>query len=128
MNTDEVKSSVSLAAAIKAEGQRLGFALVGISQVKLPPHEESFAKWLREKLDGEMGYLKRTEEMRRDPRKLVPWAASVVSVGMNYYTPQPRMTGNGMRGWISRYAWGDDYHDLMRERLGSLLEAINGCG
>jgi epoxyqueuosine reductase len=99
--------------------------LVGISPVHAPPHEDSFARWLRRGLGGEMGYLKRTEELRRDPKKLVPWAASVVSVGMNYYTAMPRPpVEEGSRGWISRYAWGDDYHDLMRQRLEALLETF----
>ena len=74
-----------------------------------------------------MGYLKRTEELRRDPKKLVPWAVSVISVGMSYYTPLPRpRTQAGSRGWISRYAWGDDYHDLLKERLEALLSKVKG--
>ena len=117
----------SLSARIKEEAQRLGFALVGLSPVQPSPHEESFAQWLRKGLGGEMGYLKRTEELRRDPKNLVPWAISVVSVGMNYYTPMPRPEKqDGSKGWISRYAWGDDYHDLMKARLESLLEKIRG--
>jgi epoxyqueuosine reductase len=114
-----------LSARIKEEAQRLGFSLVGVSAVRLSPHEDSFAQWLRKGLGGELGYLKRTEELRRDPTKFLPWAVSVVSVGMNYYVPQPRPESkNGTKGWISRYAWGDDYHDLMKERLDSLLEKI----
>src|SRR2546422_2613762 len=114
-----------LSLRVKEEAQRLGFELVGISPVKLPPHEESFAEWLRKELHGELGDMKRTEDLRRDPRKLVPWAVSVISVGMNYFTPlrRPEVT-NEPRGWISRYAWGDDYHDLMKRKLESLLEAI----
>src|SRR5437870_13410818 len=133
-----------LSLRVKEEAQRLGFELVGISPVKLPPHEESFAEWLRKELHGELGYMKRTEDLRRDPRKLVPWAVSVISVGLNYFTPLPRPAVNfgagfkpaptesssvsdvtdGPKGWISRYAWGDDYHDLMKRKLESLLEAI----
>ena len=72
-----------------------------------------------------MGYLKRTEDLRRDPTKLVPWAVSVVSVGLNYYAPLPRpTTQDGVKGWISRYAWGDDYHEVVKDRLESLLEKI----
>jgi epoxyqueuosine reductase len=112
-------------ARIKEEAQRRGFELVGISPAKLPPHEESFAAWLRQGFAGELGYMERTAELRRDPRALVPWAVSVVSVGMNYYTPHPRLeTTKNEKGWISRYAWGDDYHDLMKPRLEALLEAI----
>jgi epoxyqueuosine reductase len=119
------KQTQQLSSRIKDEAQRLGFELVGFSPVKLPPHEESFAEWLRKELHGELGYMKRTEDLRRDPRKLVPWAVSVISVGMNYFTPlrRPEVT-NEPRGWISRYAWGDDYHDLMKRKLESLLEAI----
>ena len=121
----QARPEQTLSSRIKDEAQRLGFELVGISPVKLPAHEESFAEWLRKELHGELGYMKRTEDLRRDPRKLVPWAVSVISVGMNYFTPlrRPEVT-NEPRGWISRYAWGDDYHDLMKRKLESLLEAI----
>lgn len=115
----------ALSRRIKAEAQRLGFALAGISPVAASPREESFAAWLRRGLGGEMGYLQRTEALRRDPKKLVPWAVSVISVGMNYFTPHERPKApSGARGWISRYAWGDDYHELMRQRLDALLEQI----
>jgi len=114
-----------LAGLVKEEAQRLGFALVGISAVKPPPHEESFARWLRDGLAGELNYMKRTEALRRDPQTLVPWAVSVVSVGMNYYTSfSPPESARGAKGWISRYAWGDDYHDMMKRRLEALLERV----
>lgn len=125
MKSQKVTSPAVLSAQIKEEAQRLGFALVGISPVKIPPHEESFAQWLRKGLGGELGYMTRTEELRRDPKKLVPWATSVISVGMNYFAPLPRPEApEDSRGWISRYAWGDDYHDLVKQRLDSLLEKI----
>jgi epoxyqueuosine reductase len=56
---------------------------------------------------------------------LVPWAKSVISVGMNYYTvfPRPPMSSQP-NGWISRYAWGEDYHNVIKRRLESLLERI----
>lgn len=127
MNVGHRLEPDSLSSRIKNEAQRLGFALVGISPVKALPHEESFARWLRNGLGGELGYMKRTEGLRRDPAKLVPWALSVISVGMNYYTPPSRpSTRNGLKGWISRYAWGDDYHEVMKERLESLLNEVRG--
>lgn len=123
---DTILSVAELSLRIKAEAQRLGFSLAGISPVKSPPHEESFARWLRNGFSGELDYMKRTESLRRDPHELVPWAVSVVSVGMNYYTSFPRReTDQGVRGWISRYAWGDDYHDLLKGKLEALLERIN---
>jgi len=119
------RKHASLSARIKEEAQRLGFELAGISPAKLPPHEESFAEWLRHGYAGELSYMERTEHLRRDPGALVPWAVSIVSVGMNYYTPQPRPEPTKeARGWISRYAWGDDYHELMKQRLEALLETI----
>ncbi|HTM11065.1 MAG TPA: tRNA epoxyqueuosine(34) reductase QueG [Verrucomicrobiae bacterium] len=131
MKEAKSKEPAALSASIKSAAQRLGFALAGISPVAAAPREQSFADWLRKGLGGEMGYLNRTEELRRDPKKLVPWAVSVVSVGMNYFTPAERpKTAGDARGWISRYAWGDDYHDVMRERLEVLLEEIrelSGC-
>lgn len=118
-------AATTLSSRIKEEAQRLGFALVGISALKLPPHEESFARWLRQGLAGELGYMKRTEALRRDPEKLVPWAVSVISVGMNYYTAFPRPEQvNEAKGWISRYAWGDDYHDVMKDKLETLLVRV----
>lgn len=118
-------STAELSEKIKEAAQQLGFALVGISPVMSPPHEESFARWLRRELAGELEYMRRTESLRRDPRRLVPWAKSVISVGMNYYTafPRPPMSSQP-NGWISRYAWGEDYHNVMKRRLESLLERI----
>ena len=120
-----VPDEKALSVLVKEAAQRLGFELVGISPVKLPPHGESFADWLRRGFSGELGYMKRTEELRRDPRRLIPWAVSLVSVGMNYHTPFFRPTSSERpKGWISRYAWGVDYHELIRNRLDSLLDII----
>ena len=115
----------ALSAQIKEAAQRLGFELVGISPVRPAPHEQSFAQWLREGLAGNLDYMQRTESLRRDPRELVPWAVSIISVGMNYYSGYSRpVDSSEPRGWISRYAWGDDYHNLMKGKLEALLESI----
>ena len=125
MSSGTAQEEAALSLRIKEEAQRLGFELVGVSPVKLPPHEESFAEWLRKGLAGELGYMKRTEGLRRVPQKLVPWAESVVSVGMNYYTPFPRPAAcDRPIGWISRYAWGDDYHGLVKQKLDCLLDTV----
>jgi epoxyqueuosine reductase len=110
---------------VKHEAQRLGFELVGISPVQEPPHQESFAEWMRKEFHGQLQYMERTASLRRDPARLVPWAVSVISVGMNYYNPpsRPSPPERG-RGWISRYAWGDDYHQVIETRLHKLLEIV----
>lgn len=130
MNSPVSTEPETLSVQIKSAAQELGFDLVGISPVKLPPHGESFARWLRDGFAGELGYMGRTEALRRDPHELVPWAKSIISVGMNYYTPQGRPEPPaGAAGWISRYAWGDDYHDLIKTRLDRLLESVRVlCG
>ena len=110
---------------IKDAAARLGFALVGVSPVEEPRHAESFAAWLGQKLHGEMAYMERTAAQRRQPSEFLPWARSIVSVGMSYATPHLRAERPGeLRGWISRYAWGEDYHHVMQERLEKLLEAV----
>ena len=115
----------ALSSQIKEAAQRLGFELVGISPMRPAPHEQSFAQWLREGLAGNLDYMQRTESLRRDPRELVPWAVSIISVGMNYYSGYSRpVDSSESRGWISRYAWGDDYHNLMKGKLEALLESI----
>ena len=115
----------ALSSQIKEAAQRLGFELVGISPMRPAPHEQSFAQWLREGLAGNLDYMQRTESLRRDPRELVPWAVSIISVAMNYYSGYSRpVESSESRGWISRYAWGDDYHNLMKGKLEALLESI----
>jgi epoxyqueuosine reductase len=110
---------------IKAQGTALGFDLVGISPVEAPPHAASFADWLRRGFHGEMGYMARTAGRRLRPAEYLAWARSVVSVALTYNTPYGRDgAADGLRGWISRYAWGADYHEVMQEKLERLLDAI----
>ncbi|MGH7407143.1 MAG: epoxyqueuosine reductase, partial [Candidatus Methylomirabilales bacterium] len=114
-----------LARLVKDLGRRQGFDLVGISPAAPPPHEASFAEWLKQGYAGEMAYLPRTEAKRRHPGSFLPWAKSVISVALNYYTPHQRPTGNdGLKGWIARYAWGDDYHGILEARLAAFHRAL----
>ncbi len=108
---------------IKAQGAALGFDLVGISPVRPPAHGGSFAEWLRRGYHGEMAYMARTAGTRLHPGEFLPWARSIVSVALNYSTPHPRGV-EGIRGWISRYAWGEDYHEVMQAKLRQLLEWV----
>jgi epoxyqueuosine reductase len=107
----------------------LGFDLCGVAPAVAYPELERFPEWLGRGYAGEMKYLE--DARRRDPRLVLDGARSVIVVAMNYNTAQaPSSAMNGhagggdARGWISRYAWGDDYHQVLRGRLDALLEAM----
>jgi epoxyqueuosine reductase len=130
MKSPPAHPQAALTLKIKGEAQRLGFDLVGISAARPPVHESSFAGWLRQGFAGEMQYMERTGDMRRRPEELVPWAVSVVSVGMIYHTrPDLPPDIDESRGRIARYAWGDDYHEIMKDRLDILRDKVAAlCG
>ena len=91
MKAAKSKDLVGLTSFIKEEAQRLGFALVGVSPVKAPPHEESFAEWLRKGFGGELAYMKRTEGMRRDANKQSPKKGDILLFGLFPWPPyQPQ--------------------------------------
>jgi epoxyqueuosine reductase len=136
---------VSLSDEIKRSALEAGFDLAGIAPVDAAQDLEFARTWVEKGCGGEMEYLRNPK--RRDPRLILPSAKSVVCVGLVYnadlpYSTQvrreasgslnvalPESGGNpqepeGPRGWISRYAWGLDYHRLMRERLERLRAAI----
>ncbi|NDD64481.1 MAG: tRNA epoxyqueuosine(34) reductase QueG [Acidobacteria bacterium] len=109
---------------IKDEARALGFDPVGIvPAASLTAEGELLRKWLELGRHGEMDYLARHAELRVDPAKLLPGVRSVVCVALNYYQPDPHSDDPEI-GKISRYAWGDDYHDVLREKLTRLLARI----
>ena len=109
---------------IKEQAQRLGFEKVGIVPAA-PLVEEGvrLRKWLESNYHGNMTWMARSQEMRSDPRVLFPGARSVVVVALNYYTDAEHAS-SPQTGKISRYAWGDDYHDVLSSKLESLLSWI----
>jgi len=115
-------ATASLAERVKSFAQELGFELVGIAPAKLLPEAEYYPPWLHEGYAGEMAYLQRQLPARLDPRKILPDAASVIVAGVIYHTDSPMTSeiNDPRRGWISRYAWGDDYHDFIKDRLEKL--------
>ena len=111
-------------ARIRERARMEGFQKVGIVRAE-PLTEEGarLAEWLARGLHGEMSWMARNTERRTDPRLLLPGARSVVVVALNYYTPHQHADDSGT-GKISRYAWGDDYHDVLGEKLRALLAWI----
>jgi epoxyqueuosine reductase len=114
----------SLSQRIKQQALNEGLEKVGIVPATTLGHErEHLSEWLRRGYHGDMSWMSRDPEMRIDPRKLFPAARSVVVVAINYYTPATH-TDNQATGKVSRYAWGDDYHEVVGTKLRSLLAWI----
>lgn len=109
---------------IKRMALECGFDRVGIARAQpLATEGERLKEWLEKGFNGEMAWMKREPEKRFDPSLIFPQAKSVIVVALNYYTPNehpPELKS----GKISRYAWGDDYHEIVREKLTNLLDKI----
>jgi epoxyqueuosine reductase len=112
---------------VRELARRCGFELAGVAPASPSPDFCRYRDWANRGLAGAMRYLTdHRAAVRSDPRNLLASARSVISVGKLYDTPQPYSTTfmGGELAWISRYAWGDDYHDVLRrglEQLAALL-------
>ncbi len=108
-----------ITADLKAEARRLGFDLCGVCPAVAPPGVERFSQWLAAGYAGQMHYLPDRAEAAADPQFVLDGARSIVMLAMNYRISdaQPPQPGQGR---VSRYAWGGDYHDLIRSRLTQL--------
>ncbi|MDA3904709.1 MAG: tRNA epoxyqueuosine(34) reductase QueG [Bacteroidales bacterium] len=116
-------SKSDLSALIIAKAIDLGFSDCGISAAAyLAKEEDNLNKWLEEGRHGLMGYMERNKEKRLDPRLLVPQAKSIISVLQNYYPKEIQNTDNNYK--ISKYAYGDDYHDVITRKLLFLANEI----
>ena len=108
---------------IVAEAEKMGFDACGIANATLLEEESSHVEqWLEGEREGEMGYLTRNKEKRYDPRLLVEGTKSIVTVLYNYFPKQP--LGDGEHFKIAKYAYGADYHDVLKRKLRQLLEHI----
>lgn len=109
---------------IRQKAREIGFSKVGVVQATALTEEgEQLQEWLARNFHGQMEYMARNPQMRADPRQLMPSAKSVVCVALNYFRPEKHSSDPG-KGKISRYAWGDDYHDVLRDKLKLLLAWI----
>ena len=112
---------------IKNLFERLGCDLVGVAPAKHFPEMDFFENWLDRGFAGEMDYLQRHREKSVNPRKILPSVQTVLVCGQLYETPLPHETAvhNSHNGWISRYAWGEDYHDRLLKILRTGVEWLN---
>lgn len=114
----------TLTQKIKAKAFEIGFDKVGIVAAdSLDVEGQRLKEWLRLGYHGEMKWMEREPEKRNDPQLLFPGAKSMIVLALNYYTPHEHQD-DPARGKISRYAWGDDYHDVMQEKMRLLLDWI----
>ncbi len=110
---------------VKELARECGFELAGIAPARPLFDFERFEQWRRSGFAGEMAYLKDWRgDMRHDPCTLLPSAQSIVSAGKLYNTAYPYTSDDPERGWISRYAWGADYHEVLRSALKALVDQI----
>ncbi|MCK5028362.1 MAG: tRNA epoxyqueuosine(34) reductase QueG [Bacteroidales bacterium] len=118
-----MKNKSQISRLIKSKALELGFSAIGVSKADFLEEESLYLKeWLDNGFHGEMQYMENHFEKRTDPRKLVEGAKSVISVLLNYY-PKEQQTDNTYK--VSKYAYGKDYHYVVKEKLNSLFEFIN---
>lgn len=108
---------------IKTEAKRLGFDYVGISKADFLEEEAPrLENWLNNNMHGQMSYMQNYFDKRLDPRLLVPGAKSVISLLLNYFPSENQVDDTAPK--ISKYAYGKDYHIVIKEKLNQLLEFI----
>lgn len=114
-----------LATQLQTWATELGFARVGWTVIEpSPAFHTHFATWLAQHRHGDMHWMARNAERRLDPTLIIPHARTIISVSTNYYTPEPH-SSDARHGRISRYAWGDDYHEIILPRLTQFLGRLH---
>src|SRR5690554_5772991 len=108
---------------IKAEAKRLGFLSCGISKAEFLEEEAPrLRKYLEQNMNGEMTYMENHFDKRLDPTLLVPGSKSVISLLMNYFPNEAQKNGSYK---ISKYAYGTDYHFVIKDKLKQLMDFIS---
>src|SRR5437868_9054266 len=120
-------SATELKARLVSFAREIGFDSCRVATCKAPAHANDFREWLRDGAHGEMNYMQYGEEKRCDPQNVLPGARSIVVLALNYFqekTPHSDVA----TGRIARYAWGDDYHDLIETKLDKIDEFLREFG
>ena len=108
---------------IIAEAEQMGFDACGIAQATVLKEESMHVEqWLESDCEGEMGYLTRNKEKRYDPRLLAEGTKSIVTILYNYFPKQTLSDSDRFK--IAKYAYGADYHDVLKRKMRQLLERI----
>jgi len=117
---------VLTAALVRATAREIGFDLCGVAEAVQHPRLARIVDWIAQGRSGDMAYLRDSLDERIDVRTVLPTARSVIALGCVYNTSEPLSTdavgrAGSERAAIARYAWGDDYHDVLRARVRRLL-------
>ncbi|HEV3027703.1 MAG TPA: tRNA epoxyqueuosine(34) reductase QueG [Planctomycetota bacterium] len=118
---------MSNASSIRNKALELGFEKIGFARAGAAPHGDALDPWLGQDFHGEMAWMARAPERRTDPGRLLPGARTIICVAKNYQSPGTHSQDPAV-GRISRYAWGDDYHDVLLAKLHELREHIERLG
>jgi epoxyqueuosine reductase len=130
---------MQLKAQLISFARQIGFDSCRIAACDMPTHASEFREWLRQGAHGEMNYMQRGEEKRCDPQKVLSGAKSIVVLALNYFqgegnrrSPASAKLRRGRQtaatGTIARYAWGDDYHDVIEAKLDKIDQFLRGFG
>jgi epoxyqueuosine reductase len=123
-------SARELKARLVTFSREIGFDSCRVAACKAPAHANDFREWLRAGAHGEMNYMQRGEEKRCDPEKVLPEAQSIIALAINYFQGKhpPRRSQTAATGRIARYAWGNDYHDVIAAKLDKIDEFLRSFG
>lgn len=111
------------ASAVKRRARALGFDACGIAAADVADPEDRLGDWIADGYHADMEWMAATKGIRQDVRLTLPGARSVVVVAHNYYAERPQAPGNC--GRVSRYAWGRDYHNVLRKPLKALARHVS---
>jgi epoxyqueuosine reductase len=127
--TNRKISRTELKQRLVSFAREIGFDSCRVAACGSAPHADEFRNWLDECGHGEMGYMERGEEKRCDPQKILPDARSIVVLAKNYFQGDPKAGDTpAATGRIARYAWGDDYHDLIEGKLDKVDQFLREFG
>jgi epoxyqueuosine reductase len=118
---------MSLTQKVKAEAHKLGFQFVGVTTPEPAASFPVYQEWIVADHHGEMGYLSaaRALQRRADPRQILPECQSILVLGMHYNPPKVKPSQeNALQGRVAAYAWNEDYHQVFKPRLQTLVEFI----
>ena len=117
----------SITEKIKIWGHEFGFDEIGISDIKLNHTKKSYDDWIKSSFQGEMHYLKKHQDIKFNPNRLVPKTLTIISARLNYFPKKENtleILQNKNKAYISRYALGRDYHKVIRGKLKKLTQKL----